>query len=214
MTETKELYLKQLRIGPMDNFIYLVGDPASGECVMIDPAWDAEAVLQQASKDHMKVTAGLLTHTHFDHSNAAEALAEKIGGKIFAHEEEAGYVKGLGRRLEKTRDGSRIRIGVFEIQCLHTPGHTPGGQCFLVEGHLFTGDTLFVGACGRCDLEKSDPQAMYQSLQKIAALGDDIRVYPGHDYGEVPVSTVGREKKNNPYYQRSSLEAFLAFRSR
>ncbi len=211
------LYLRQIEVGPMANFVYFVGDTKTRECFVVDPGWDAHSILKIAEKEGMKVVGVLITHTHYDHVNALETLAAKVNGKVYVHHSEAEFLKGVKGVLEKTEDGSLIQIGSIRIRCLHTPGHTTGGQCFLVSEdgdtkapmHLLSGDTLFVGACGRCDLPESDPRKMYESLKKIAGLPDETVLLSGHHYGELPTSTVGKEKKSNPYYQCSSLSEFL-----
>ena len=141
--DSKDLYFKQVPVGYMGNFIYLIGDRKAKECVMVDPAWDVDAVLKDVEKDGMKVVAGILTHTHFDHANGVEALVKKTGCKIYVHENEAKYVKEIEGHLVKTKEGSKLKIGDVEMVFLHTPGHTEGAQCILVEDKLVTGDTLF-----------------------------------------------------------------------
>jgi glyoxylase-like metal-dependent hydrolase (beta-lactamase superfamily II) len=111
----------------------------------------------------------------------------------------------------KTESGDKINVGGIEIQLLHTPGHTPGSQCFLVDNRIVSGDTLFIGACGRVDLPGSNPEQMYYSLtQKLMALPDDTVLFPGHNYADRPTSTISEEKKTNPYLRFSSLKQFLA----
>lgn len=205
----RNFYFKQLEIGPMENYVYLVGDKRRHECLAVDAAWDVRAILQAAKSDGMKVVGGLLTHTHDDHCNAAETLVAETGCKIYVHQKEAGFLKGIEDHIEKVVDGSIITIGDFEIRVLHTPGHTPGSVCFLTEDYLFTGDTLFVGACGRCDLEGGDAHQMYASLQKLAKLDDETMVLPGHAYGSTATSTIKHEKRTNPYYQCGSLSEFI-----
>lgn len=139
-----------------------------------------------------------MTHTHFDHCNAAEELARKIGAPVYVHESEAGDLPE-GLDVRKTRQGETIKIAGIDIRCIHTPGHTPGSQSFLVGDALFTGDTLFVDGCGRVDLPGSSPKEMVRSLASLAKLPDNIIIYPGHDYGPKPTSTIGDQKKSNPY---------------
>ena len=203
------LYLKQIEVGPMENFVYLIGDKTKRECVMVDPAWEVDRVLAAAKADDMKVTAGLVTHTHFDHVNGLPDLLEKNGGRIYVHANEAPFLKGMKDHIEKVESGSKLQVGAIEIQFLHTPGHTPGSQCFLVQNRLVSGDTLFINACGRCDLPGGNAEEMYHSLQKLGRLGDDVLLLPGHNYAESPTSTIGLEKKNNPYYRCGSLSDFL-----
>ncbi len=194
------LYFRQLSVGYMGNFVYLIGDRRSQECVMVDPAWDVDAVLKEAEKDGMKVVAGVLTHTHFDHANGVEALIEKTGAKIYVHGNEAKFLKDVpAKNLVETKEGFSLKVGAVEIAFLHTPGHTEGAQCLLVGDKLVTGDTLFVGACGRCDLPGGDEKKMMQSLKRLASLDGALQVFPGHAYGEADSSTIGNERRTNPF---------------
>ena len=196
----------------MQNFIYLVGDRNAREALVVDPAWDVKTVLSTAEREGFQVMGALITHTHFDHVNGLEDLLEKTDGTVYIHKEEAGLLKGMKGNIKKMEGGERIKVGQVEINFLHTPGHTPGSQCFLVGENLISGDTLFVNACGRCDLAGGDPVKMYESLNRLAGLDDGTILYPGHNYAEEATSTIGREKKENPYLQRMNLEAFLKFR--
>lgn len=208
---TPKLYLRQLEVGPMQNFIYLIGDSEKKECLMVDPAWDVEGVLQVAAEDEMKVTGALVTHGHGDHSNGVPDFLAKTRGRVYVNKNEIPYFKGLQKELTAVDAGDKIRIGDFTITFLHTPGHTPGSQCFMVENHLISGDTLFINACGRCDLPGGNAEQMYESLQTLSKVGDDVILLPGHNYSDdgSTVSTIGKEKKHNPYYQVSSLQEFL-----
>ncbi len=208
----ENLYIKQLEVGPMQNFVYLIGDRETKECVMVDPAWNVEAVLEEAAGDEMTVKAGLITHTHFDHCNGTEKLLYKIKGKIYVHKNEAEFLKGMQNEIVPTEQGSTMTVGRFTITFLHTPGHTPGSQCFKIEDHLVSGDTLFINACGRCDLPGGNAEQMYESLQTLARLDEKTILLPGHNYADDTTSTIGREKENNPYYQASSLQEFLGER--
>ncbi len=193
------LYFKQLSVGYMGNFIYLIGDRKTHECAVVDPAWDVDAVLKQAEKDGMKVVAGILTHTHFDHCNGVEALIEKTGAKVYVHEHEAKYLNNIKENLIETREGSKLKIGAIEMIFLHTPGHTEGAQCIQVGDTLVTGDTLFVGACGRCDLPGGNEKTLMQSLKRLASLDGSLKVFPGHAYGDADASTIERERRTNPF---------------
>lgn len=195
------LYFKQLEVGHMANFVYLIGDAKTKECAVVDPAWDVDAVLKDAEADGMKVVAGLLTHTHFDHANGVEELIRKTGCKVYVHENEAKYLKDFKKNIIETRDGMKIPVGGIELTVLHTPGHTEGAQCFLVDDILLSGDTLFVGACGRCDLPGGDERKMAASLKRLSELDERTKVYPGHAYGDATRSTIGQEKRANPFMQ-------------
>ncbi len=186
------IYLRQLELGPMQNFVYLVGDPVARECVVVDPAWEIDTIVDTARADGMRLTGALVTHTHQDH----------VGGSL-ASWGMPGRIPGV----EELHD--TLSIGRLALTFLHTPGHTPGSQCFLVDGRLVSGDTLFIGSCGRTDLPGSDPKEMYYSLtQRLAALPDDTLLFPGHNYGG-PSSTIGDEKRQNPFMRFASLGDFL-----
>ena len=193
------LYFKQLSVGYMGNFVYLVGDKKKKECAMVDPAWDVDAVLKEAAKDGMKVVAGILTHTHFDHCNGVGALIEKTGVKVYVHENESKFLKEFKDHLVETREGAKLKIGDVEMTFLHTPGHTEGAQCLLVGDRIITGDTLFVGACGRCDLPGGDEKKIIQSLKRLASLEGSLQVFPGHAYGDADSSTIEHERRTNPF---------------
>lgn len=218
------LYLKQLLLGPMQNFVYLIGDTDTRRAVAVDPAWDIDAILRTLAEDDMTLEAALITHFHPDHiggglmghhiPGAVELLerGEKI--KVYVHKAEADYVPrvcGLSRTdLTLSESGDELAVGAHRIRFVHTPGHTPGSQCFLVDNNLVSGDTLFIGGCGRVDLPGSDPAQMYDSLvNKLRALPDDTVLYPGHDYAGRPTSTMAEEKRRNLYLRFERLEDFL-----
>ncbi len=202
----------------MENFIYLIGDTKTRECVMVDPAWDVAEVLQAAEADDMKVVGGLATHYHYDHTNGIADLISKANCRVYVNKADVPYLKDLQSEVTKVEAGHKMRVGDVEITFVHTPGHTPGSQCFLVNGggggqeSLVSGDTLFINACGRCDLPGGNAEEMYRSLQTLSKLGDDVILLPGHNYADEPTSTIGKEKKFNPYYQAHSLQDFLGER--
>jgi glyoxylase-like metal-dependent hydrolase (beta-lactamase superfamily II) len=216
------LYLKQMELGPMQNFVYLVGDPVTRQCVVVDPAWEIATILDTAAADDMTITGALVTHTHQDHVGGSleswgmpgripgvEELLGRIKAKVYVHKAEREFLKGFGSDLVKVDGNDTLPIGRLTLTFLHTPGHTPGSQCFLVDGRLVSGDTLFIGSCGRTDLPGSDPSAMYYSLtQRLAALPDDTVLLPGHNYGGES-STIGAEKRQNHAMRFPSLADFL-----
>jgi glyoxylase-like metal-dependent hydrolase (beta-lactamase superfamily II) len=214
------LYVRALPLGPMKNFVYLLGRADRPETAVIDPAWEPDTILAAARADGRTLTHALLTHRHHDHVNALPELLSTTDLRVVVHRDDAGSlpVDVPPSSRETTAAGDVIDVGGLGIRALHTPGHTPGSQTFQVAtdgGALFSGDTLFVNACGRCDLQGGDPARMFDSLTRVlGALPDDTRLYPGHDYGDVPVSTLGRERACNPYLQPSTVVEFIARRMR
>ena len=212
MKSNESLYLKQIEAGPMENFIYLIGDKNKKKCVMVDPAWEVDRILKIAAADGMEVTAGLATHHHYDHTNGIADLVGHAGCPVYVHKEDIPFLKGLKNEIKPVDAGTKLEIGDVTITFIHTPGHTPGSQCFLVNNNLVSGDTLFIGACGRCDMPGGSAEQMYESLQRLGKLGDDTILFPGHNYADTPTSTIGEEKQHNPYYQAGSLHDFLTRR--
>jgi glyoxylase-like metal-dependent hydrolase (beta-lactamase superfamily II) len=213
--------------GRMANFVYLIGDRETGECVLVDPAWDISGLLTVAETDGMKIVGALATHYHPDHIGGdlfgigVEGLRELMTQRpvpIHANKEEGPgirYMTGLSAAdLVLHESGDTLRVGEIPITLVHTPGHTPGSQCFLVGDRLVSGDTLFVGGCGRVDLPGSDPDEMYLTLtQRLARLPGNTVLYPGHHYGPTPTSTLGEERRTNHYLRIGSLEDWRALMS-
>lgn len=214
----KPLYVRQLPLGPMDNFVYLLGAPDAKEVAVVDPAWDVEAIERAASEDGKTIACAVLSHCHFDHINGLPDLLKLRDIPAYAQKAEVDFspeLRELAGSIKSLSPGDEIPVGPLKIKALHTPGHTPGSQCFYCGSSLVSGDTLFIKGCGRCDLRGGDPDAMYRSLsQVLAKLPDETKLFPGHDYADVPVSTIAEEKKQNPYFQFSDLASFLAYRMR
>jgi glyoxylase-like metal-dependent hydrolase (beta-lactamase superfamily II) len=229
------LYFRQLLAGRdfattdrvaagMQNFVYLIGDRTTRECVVVDPAWDVDGILAVVDEDGMTLTGALGTHYHPDHVGGSmfgftvpgmATLLERRGVKLHVNEHEAEGVRmvtGLDESdLVRHAGGDTLEVGGVEIRFVHTPGHTPGSQCFLVDGRLVSGDTLFVQGCGRVDLPGGDAEQMYESLtRRLAKLPEETVLYPGHDYGPRPTSTIGEQKRENYSMRVPSLDAWLA----
>lgn len=220
MTQSS-LYLKQVELGQMANYVYVIGSTRTKEAAVVDPAWEIDRIVGLAQADDMKITHILVTHTHPDHvggklfgleiEGIAELLA-KVDAKVVINKAEADRLIPLsGSNIVRAENGHVVNLGDVAITLIHTPGHTPGSQCFLVQDRLISGDTLFIGSCGRVDLPGSDPEQMYDSLvNKLMKLDDRTVVLPGHNYAAGRTSTtIAEERKHNPYVQFSSVSAFL-----
>jgi len=207
---TRPLYLKQLELGPMQNFIYLVGDPQTRKAAVVDPGWEVPRILETLKRDGYQLTQALVTHSHFDHVLGLADLLKEVDIPVFIHRAEATALDISASTVRPVDNGDVLEVGTVPVTLIHTPGHTPGSQCLLVDGNLLSGDTLFIRACGRCDLPGGDPKALFQSLSgTLKKLDDTTQLYPGHHYAEIPTSTMGQEKQTNPFLQPRTLEEFL-----
>jgi glyoxylase-like metal-dependent hydrolase (beta-lactamase superfamily II) len=224
---TQSIYFKQLELGPMQNYVYLVGDPATREAAVVDAAWDIDTIVQTAESDGYRITHDLVTHFHPDHLGGAfmghnvigaAELVGRVPARVVIHKAELPFVHritGLSDSdLTAVEGGDDLTIGNLKVKLLHTPGHTPGSQCFLVGNAVVSGDTLFIGSCGRVDLPGSSPEDMYRSLHDVlAALPDETMLFPGHNYAERPTSTIGEEKRTNMMLRFQNLKEFLGVMS-
>ena len=197
----------QLLVGQMANFTYILVDEATGKAAIIDPSWNLEKVFYTLKKNSWKLEYIINTHSHFDHVLGNEQVAAATGAKIIQHK-----CSPLEKQIP-VDDGEIIKLGKIHIRVLHTPGHSKDSICLIAnEEFVFTGDTLFIGNCGRTDLPGSDPAEMYHSLlAKVAKLDDSLIVYPGHDYGSTPTSTIYTQKKTNYVLQPRLKKDFLSF---
>jgi len=225
----KKPYIRQLPVGPMANFVYLVGAEDSEEVVVVDASWEAERIWQVAREDNKRLGAVVLTHAHYDHVQALPELVE-LGLPVFLQQAEMEFAqtwlsqnpRALGpfcqrfgallakapKHFRPVQPNACLPLAGLDMHMLLTPGHSVGSQCIWTGGALFSGDTLFVGACGRVDLPGGDLHALQQSLQvKLKHLPGETLLFPGHDYGESAVSSLSRERQHNPYMQDE--ESFL-----
>ncbi len=190
-----------LELGPMENFIYMIHDHSSNRAAIIDPGWEIPKIIVLAEHQGFKITNVLLTHSHYDHTDGLQALLESTNAKVHLSGLEAEF---WGKKLANPilhQDEDVIQFGSTKIKVLHTPGHTPGSVCYHLGDHLMTGDTLFVNACGRCDLPGGNQQQMQNSLHRLGNLPPETVIHPGHHYGEQATSTIAEQLKNNPFMQ-------------
>jgi len=208
--------------GQMVNFTYVIGDRVTGEAVLVDPAYAVAELIDLVEADGLGLVGALGTHHHADHVGGGfmgyevQGISELLSLRpvpVHVHRAEAEFVRkttGVAASDLVSHDaGDAIRVGAFDLRVIHTPGHTPGSQCFLVDGRLVAGDTLFLDGCGRTDLPGSDPEAMYDSLARLAALPDDVVVYPGHRYSVASSGTMAAIKEANYVYKPRTREAWL-----
>jgi hydroxyacylglutathione hydrolase len=208
------MIIKQMTVGQMAVFCYIVGCEQSLKCVLIDPAGSEEHIFRVLRQKKLEAVYIINTHGHPDHTCGNQILKDQTGARIVMHEADARWSDNPSTRIRTqqmgfrpspavdwpVRDGDVIAFGQETLKVIHTPGHTPGGICLYGRNNLFTGDTLFVGAVGRTDLPGGSLETLLQSLKdKIITLPDETVVRPGHDYGDQPTSTIGREKKTNSY---------------
>ena len=228
------LYFRQLLSGrdfattdmiarQMVNFTYLIGDKETGEAVVVDPAYDVASILDVVNEDGMRLVGVLGTHYHADHIggnmmghqvNGIAELLEQVEVPIHLQKPEVELVTkttGLGPDVLTGHDsGDKIKVGEVEIELIHTPGHTPGSQCFLVRDHLVSGDTLFLDGCGRTDLPGGDPEQLYYSItDRLAKVPDEATLFPGHLYSPEPSKSMGETRQYNVVYRPRSVEQWL-----
>jgi glyoxylase-like metal-dependent hydrolase (beta-lactamase superfamily II) len=227
------LYFRQLLAGrdfapddqiarQMVNFVYLIGDRETGEAIAVDPAYGPAELVDLLATDGMRLTGALITHYHPDHVGGSmmgyriegvRELLEQRGVKIHVQEAEAAFVTKVTdvsmSDLAVHDPGDVVNVGDVRIELVHTPGHTPGSQCFLVDGRLVSGDTLFLDGCGRTDLPGSDADAMYESLQRLARLPDDTIVYPGHRYSMPSSGSMDAVRASNIVYKPRNKDSWM-----
>ena len=194
----------QVAVGPMQNFSYIVEDESTHEAIIIDPSWDLDKIIQIVEEQNLNPKYIVNTHWHDDHTRGNEELAAEISAKIVQHE-----VSTLQNDMT-VKDGDSIKFGCSELIVYHTPGHSKDSICLVGDGKIFSGDTLFVGNCGRIDLPGGSSRELYHSLfDVISNLDDGLIMYPGHDYGSAQTSTIGNEKMTNPVMQKISEDDFV-----
>jgi len=224
------LYFRQLLSGrdfaqgdgiaaQMRNFAYLIGDRQTGDCVVVDPAYAAGDLVDVLEDDGLHLSGVLVTHHHPDHVGGSmmgfelkglAELLERVSVPVHVNSQEAQFVSRITgipmSDLTSHEHGDKVSVGAIDIELLHTPGHTPGSQCFLLDGRLVAGDTLFLEGCGRTDFPGGDSDEIFRSLQKIAQLPGDPTVFPGHWYSLEPSASLSEVKRSNYVYRVANLE--------
>ncbi len=188
------MIIKQIATGYMDNFSYIVGCENTRQALAIDPGPDVDRIVSVAEKESLEIVTIVNTHGHGDHTAGNARLKARTGAQIIIHELDGDRYPDADVRLT---DEKSLQLGDITFDLIHTPGHTPGGICLHAQGNLFTGDTLFVGDSGRTDLPGGNRPTLGKSIRRLMKLPDHTVVWPGHDYGPTPSSTIGWEKRNN-----------------
>lgn len=198
------MIVHQIQVGSMQNFTYVLEDENTNEGIVIDPSWDLDKVQELITRNNLKIKYIVNTHHHFDHTLGNESMVEFTGAKIIQHE--ASELKND----ITVKEGDSINFGDSELHVLHTPGHSKDSICLIGDGKIFSGDTLFVGNCGRVDLPGGSAKELYHSLIDVLhKLDDNLTLYCGHNYGPSEVSTIGKEKTTNLVMQKRTEEEFL-----
>lgn len=196
----------QLQVGNMQNFTYVLEDEETKDAVIIDPSWDLDLVIETLERNALKAKYVINTHHHFDHTIGNDAIVKYTKSKILQH------TSSTLKNDIKLSDGEKIKFGNSELTVVHTPGHSKDSICLMGDGKIFSGDALFVGNCGRVDLPGGSAKELYHSLfDIICKLDDNLVLYPGHNYGSSPNSTIGKEKKTNFVLQPMTEEEFVNF---
>lgn len=186
----------------MENFVYIVFDRSTKQAALIDSGWETKPIKKELEEKGLKLLYAIATHEHFDHISSLEDIAREMNAMTVAHR-----LSGIKADLI-VEDNDKIDLGDSVLQIIHTPGHTPGSICIYDGSNLFTGDTLFIGTCGRTDLPGGSDEQLFNSLKRLMELPDDTVIYPGHDYGPVPYRKMGEEKRLNQVLLARSLSDF------
>ena len=205
--------ITSMELGPMENFIYLITDLNTRQAAVVDPAWDVKKIIAQAQEKGITITDVLLTHSHHDHINGVEEILNYYDARLHLLKQESDFWQADLDKPILHHGGDTFQIGETEIKILHTPGHTPGSACYLLNGDIITGDTLFVFGCGRCDLNGGNPEQMFNTLKKMKSeLPADTVIHPGHNYATQTTSKLSEEIEGNPFMHFHTCADFVEYR--
>jgi hydroxyacylglutathione hydrolase len=204
----------QIEVGLLQNFCEILWCPETKEAAVVDPAWEVDTLLKEAKRLDVRITKILVTHTHNDHIDGVEEMVQATGATVVIHPNEEKALPAAAQPRLHVTDLLDIPIGRRGVRALETFGHTVGGTCYLADGYIITGDVMFVGGCGRTDFTGGNTAALWTSLQRLAALPEETRVYPGHNYGTTPTSSISRELAENRFLLCKTYEDFRALRDR
>lgn len=197
-------------LGTYENSIHFIFDHASKTCAIIDPAWEADLFIKRITDKGYKLSDIWLTHWHDDHTNAVDELVEKISAKITVGINETPYLQ-IEHQVQTVNDGNIIHLGETNVKVINTPGHTAGGVCYLLDGHLIAGDTLFVYGAGHCTMPGANVIEMYHSMQKLKQIDDKVMLHCGHDYGVKIKTTMGEQKRGNAWLVIDTQQDFVKY---
>lgn len=219
--------IHQFEIGPMQNYVYFIANPENQESFVVDPAWDVEFIEQEAQKLNLDLKGILITHGHPDHTNGIEALLKIHDIPVYVSCHEASFYKPITENIVEVEAGQELELGNLKVKLLHSPGHTPGSQCFFVKSNktkfqadenifleteniLISGDTLFLDGCGRCDLPGGDVEILFDTLANVLCkLPNDTVIFPGHNYHHLKCDCLEKQKQTNPYLRFDNLQSFI-----
>jgi glyoxylase-like metal-dependent hydrolase (beta-lactamase superfamily II) len=204
----------QIEVGLLQNFCEILYCPETGDGAVVDPAWEVDTLLREARRLGVTISKVLITHTHNDHIEGVEEMVAQTNATVVIHPHEEQALPASAAARLHVADRLDIAIGNRGVRALETFGHTVGGTCYLADGYVVTGDVLFVGGCGRTDFTGGDTAAMWRSLQRLAQLPEETRVYPGHNYGSTPTSSISRELAENRFLLCKTFEEFRQLRER
>ena len=215
MDKKQSIHVLKLCFFNFVNYSYIIFDQAHRQAVIIDPVWEFDKITDKMTELDAELTSVLLTHSHFDHTNLAERVAEKYNANIYMLHKEIEYYKFNCKRLNSLYDGDILKFGDTAIECIHTPGHTVGSASFLINDSMFTGDFIFIEGCGVCTYKGASARDMFISIQKIKSrIPLNTHIFPGHSYGKSPGYPLKYLLENNIYFQINNMDKFIEFRQR